>query len=129
MATISRNFEVQDPTGKTWTAEFRWLQNAISIRHADAIDIKYYVDGEEDRREVVVALPHRDLVELAAEQGRDLTDAWCMGLAQRQLERMIREWDDMDKPLITLSRARLAELAAGLASEAATAVSRAALQR
>ena len=45
-----RRFSVNDPFGRTWDVEFRWQQNAISIRHADAIDCKYYISAGEERR-------------------------------------------------------------------------------
>ena len=35
-----RAFEAgPDPFGQTWQVEFRWIQNAISIRHADGYRI------------------------------------------------------------------------------------------
>ena len=58
MSENLRRFSVNDPFGRCWDAEFRWQQNAISIRHADAIDCKYYVSTGEERRELVVSLPH-----------------------------------------------------------------------
>ena len=45
-----------DPFGRLWQAEFRWHQNAISIRHCDAVDCKYHLSCEDEKREVVVAL-------------------------------------------------------------------------
>ncbi len=116
-----RNFQVTDPFGRQWDVEFRWLQNAISIRHADAVDLKYYVSNREERRELVVALPHPDLLCLAAESGRKLSDAWCLRLGARQVEYMIATWADMDKPLATVSSADLARFNAALEAEAAEA--------
>jgi hypothetical protein len=105
-----RNFEVSDPFGRPWRVEFRWLQNAISIRHADAVDLKYYISNDEERRELVVALPHRDLLDLAAGRGRPLTDAWCLRLGALQVQEMISSWTGMESPLITLDPAGLARL-------------------
>ena len=41
-----------DPFGRTWNVEFRWLQTAISIRHADTVDVKFEVatEGEPNQR-------------------------------------------------------------------------------
>lgn len=114
-----RNFQVTDPFGREWNVEFRWLQNAISIRHADAVDLKYYISNADERRELIVALPHPDLLRLAEERGRRLTDAWCMRLAARQVEHMIATWADMDKPLATVSAPDLARFNAALETAAA----------
>ena len=46
-----RQFEVgPDPFGRKWQALFKWLQTAISIRHADTVDVKFLLsdkDGNE----------------------------------------------------------------------------------
>ena len=103
-----RRFDVTDPFGRSWDVEFRWLQNAISIRHADTVDCKYYIATEgEEQREVVIALPHAALVALAKAHGREVTDAWCMHLAGLHLDHMIATWEDMEKIIITLSPAEL----------------------
>jgi len=103
-----------DPFGRTWEVEFQWLQTAISIRHADTVDVKYYLWAEgEPKQEEVMALPHADLLALSKEAGHPLTDAWCMKLASRHLAHMIESAQDMEKTLVTLSPGDLAR-AAGL---------------
>ena len=102
-----RSFQAADPFGRTWDVEFRWLQNAISIRHADAVDLKYYISNGEERRELVVALPHPDLLSLSQSRGRQLTDVWCMRLAALHLRWMISTWTDMDKAIAAPSAADL----------------------
>ena len=102
-----RNFEVADPFGQHWRVEFRWHQNAISIRHADAIDCKYYISNGEEKREVVVALDHASLQRCAEQIGREVSDAWCMRLAARHIRRMISTWEDMDKVIVTPPAAEL----------------------
>lgn len=116
-----RQFTVTDPFGRTWDVEFRWLQNAISIRHADTVDCKYYISNGEEKREAVVALPHALLVDVAKQHGRELTDAWCMRLAGLHLERMISDWEDMEKTIVTLPRADIDAHAAKLELTAAEA--------
>ena len=93
-----------DPFGRTWEAEFRWLQTGISIRHADTVDVKYIVwtDGE-PKEEKVLALPHLALLELAHKTGHPLTDPWCMKLAASHLKTMIESGEDLEKTIITLS--------------------------
>jgi len=113
MPDNSRRFEAgPDPFGRIWHVEFRWLQTAISIRHADTIDVKFVLstDGEE-RQERVLALPHSDLLNLSRATNHPLTDAWCMKLAASHLKHMIEAGEDLEKVLVTLSPADLAAAA------------------
>jgi hypothetical protein len=116
-----RHFEAgADPFGRKWTVKFRWLQNAISIRHADAVDVKFALSCDDgSAEEKVIALPHAALLELAAAEKREITDPWCMRLAASHLKKMIETFEDMDKPLVTLSAAQLAA-SAGVAQPAAS---------
>ncbi len=107
MSQDLRHFQVQDPFGRTWDVEFRWQQNAISIRHADAIDCKYYISCGDEKRELVVALRHPDLLKLAAGRGRELTDPWVIRLAGCHVRHMISTWEDTDKVLVTVPYADL----------------------
>ena len=112
-----RHFEAgPDPFGRKWMVKFRWLLTAISIRHADAVDVKFAVacDGGPEE-EKVIALPHSALLSLAAEQKREITDPWCMRLAGVHLKRMIETFEDMEKTLVTVSSADLAEAAGDVA--------------
>jgi hypothetical protein len=103
-----RRFPVDDPFGRTWDAEFRWQQNAISIRHADAVDCKYYLSSAGERRELVVSLPHAALLAVAQEAERELSDAWVLKLAGLHVERMVSTWEDMDRTIAVVSRQELA---------------------
>jgi hypothetical protein len=104
-----RRFEVgPDPFGRNWIIEFRWLQNGITIRHADTVDVKFQLISGEDVQEKVVALPHTDLLALSRQTDRPLTDAWCMKLAALHLRRMIETDEDMEKTLVTVSPEDLA---------------------
>jgi len=102
MSQDLRHFQVTDPFGRTWDVEFRWQQNAISIRHADAVDCKYYLSCGGEKRELVIALRHPDLLKVAAERGRPLTDPWVIRLADHHVRHMISTWEDMDKVLVTV---------------------------
>lgn len=93
-----------DPFGRNWDVEFRWLQTAISIRHADTVDVKYLLQPEgEERHEKVIALPHAGLLALSKESNHALTDPWCMKIASNHLKRMISSGEDLEKTLVTLS--------------------------
>jgi hypothetical protein len=115
MADNVRRFQAgPDPFGRTWEVEFRWLQNGISIRHADTVDLKYvlWTSGEEPQ-EKVIALPHPELLALSAKTGHPLTDAWCMKLAANNLTHMVKSSEDLEKTLVTVASAEL-ERAAGI---------------
>lgn len=112
-----RQFEVQDPFGRTWSVEFRWLQNGISIRHADTVDVKYYLSSPEERRELVIALPHGELTRLAAASGRPITDAWCLHLASSRVRDMIAQWEDMEQTIVTVPARELSRLHEAYESE------------
>jgi hypothetical protein len=102
-----------DPFGRVWEVEFRWLQTAISIRHADTVDVKFAVWTEgEDKQEKIIALPHAQLLALSAETGHPLSDPWCLKLAANHLKYMIESGEDLEKTLVTLAPADL-ERAAG----------------
>jgi lantibiotic modifying enzyme len=107
MSEDPRRFQVADPFGRTWDVDFRWHQNAITIRHADAIDCKYYLSCGDEKRELVVALRHPDLLRVAAERGRELSDPWVIRLAGLHVRHMISTWEDMDKVLVTVPFADL----------------------
>jgi hypothetical protein len=111
MPDNSRRFQAgPDPFGRVWQVEFRWLQTGISIRHADTVDVKFVLWTEgEDRQERVLALRHPDLLALSKQSGHPLTDAWCLRIAASHLRRMIESGEDLEKVLVTLSEADLAE--------------------
>ena len=96
-----------DPFGNRWTVEFRWLQNAISIRHSDSVDVKFQLFRGENLEEKVIALNHPDLLSLSAKLKRPLTDPWCMKLAALHLRGMIETDQDMDKQIVVPSLADL----------------------
>lgn len=106
-----------DPFGRTWDVDFRWHQNAITIRHADAIDCKYYLSCGDEKRELVVALRHPDLLRVAAERGRELSDPWVIRLAGRHVRHMISTWEDMDKVLVTVPFADLVRHSLAIAEQ------------
>lgn len=103
-----REFEAgPDPFGVTWKVRFAWLQTAISIRHSDSVDVKFYISGGEEELEKVIALMHPDLIKLSDEEGRAITDPWCMKLAALHMKQMIESGEDIDKTIITPGLAKL----------------------
>ena len=107
-----------DPFGHTWQVHFRWVQNGISIRHADTVDVKFGVtDGSEPFEERVIALPHPALLAVSKIAGHPLTDAWCMKLAALHLKHMLESGEDMEKTLVTVPAKELEEYARHLQEE------------
>ena len=104
-----------DPFGRTWDVEFRWLQNGITIRHADTVDVKFEAaPAGEDKYEHVIALRHPDLLELSRETGHALTDAWSLKLAAMHMLHMIDTAEDIEKTLVTAELGDLRRYAAAL---------------
>ena len=112
-----------DPFGKTWHVEFVWLQTAIAIRHADAVDVKFFLSDGGRTMEKVIALPHAALREIARRRARRLSDPWCSRLAALHLKHMIESGEDMEKTLVTVPPERLEELADELEPAASPAAS------
>lgn len=115
MIANPRQFDAADPFGRTWAVTFTWQQTAISIRHADAVDVKWHLVCGTETMDKVIALPHPMLLALSSESGRGLTDPWCMKLAAAHLLTMLDTWQDMDKTLVTLTLPEM-KAAAGTAA-------------
>jgi hypothetical protein len=113
-----RQFEAgPDPFGRKFQVLFKWLQTAISIRHADTVDVKFIlVDENGGRTEKTIALPHADLQRVSRESGRAMDDPWCARLAELHLLYLVSTGEDMEKDLVTVPYADLARYAAEIAS-------------
>ena len=112
-----RQFEAgPDPFGRKFQILFKWLQTAISIRHADTVDVKFIlVDENGGQTQKTIALPHADLVEVSRESGRAMDDPWCARLAALHLQYLIATGEDMEKDLVTVLPADLRRYAGELA--------------
>lgn len=103
MSENYRAFEAgPDPFGATWSVEFRWSQNAISIRHADTVDVKFEITSGELHEEKIIALPHKFLLQASQETDQLMTDPWVNRIAAAHLRKMIESGDDIEKTLVTL---------------------------
>ncbi len=111
-----RQFEAgPDPFGRKFQVYLKWLQTAISIRHADTVDVKFVlIDDTETRTEKTIALQHADLLQVSREVGRDMDDAWCARLAALHLRHLIETGDDLEKDLVTVSVADMRNHAAAI---------------
>lgn len=106
----ARLFEAgPDPFGRMWKVQFRWLQIGISIRHADTVDVKFWLTPDGGQvEEKVIALPHPVLLRLTKERGERLTDPLCMRLAAAHIRNMVETLEDMEQTIITVSAEELA---------------------
>jgi len=104
-----RQFEAgPDPFGRKFQVLFKWMQTAISLRHADTVDVKFIlVDENGGRTQKTIALPHADLLRVAAEVRRKMDDPWCSRLAAMHLLYLVETGEDMEKDLVTVSAAEL----------------------
>ena len=114
-----RQFEAgPDPFGRKFQVLLKWLQTAISIRHADTVDVKFILTGEDGvKTQKTIALPHADLLALSKELGRKVDDPWCGRLAGMHLLYLVSSGEDMEKDLVTVPLADLKRSATEIASE------------
>jgi hypothetical protein len=120
-----RQFEAgPDPFGRKFQILFKWMQTAISIRHADTVDVKFIlVDENGGRTEKTIALPHADLFRVASEVGRKVDDPWCSRLGALHLRRLVETGEDMEKDLVTVAAADMKTYADRLVETERSAVS------
>ena len=112
-----REFEAgPDPFGHKFQVMFKWLQTAISMRGADAVDVKFILTDEHGgRSEKTIALPHASLLEVSRETNRNMDDPWCARLAALHLLHVVETGEDMEKDLVTVMPADLRRHAGELA--------------
>ena len=119
-----REFEAgPDPFGRKFQVFFKWLQTAISLRHADTVDVKFLlVDENGGRTQKTIALPHADLLHVSRESGRPMDDPWCSRLAAMHLLHLVTTGEDMEKDLVTVVPVDLKRYAEELARSEQSAV-------
>ena len=93
-----------------FTATDRWTKKqvhvlyqalivAIATRHADAVDIKFLVDG----RAVWVALPHPAWVEYKKRTGKMITDALAKEIAGHFLKTALESGEGLGREMYALT--------------------------
>src|SRR6185369_12868797 len=97
-----REFEAgPDPFGRKYNVLLKWLQTAISLRHADTVDVKFVlIDPEGAKTEKTIALPHAELQQVSRDMGRPMDDAWCGRIAAMHHIYLISTGEDMEKSLV-----------------------------
>jgi hypothetical protein len=99
-----RDFEAgPDPFGRKFQVLFKWMQTAISLRHADTVDVRFVlVDENGGRTQKTIALPHADLQHVSRELNRPMDDAWCSRIAAAHLLHLVETGEDMEKDIVTV---------------------------
>jgi hypothetical protein len=95
---------------KDFTATDRWTRKqvlcayqalivAIATRHADAVDVKFLVDG----RAVWVALPHPAWVEYKKRTGKAITDPLAIEIAGHYLKSALDSGEGLGREMYSLT--------------------------
>ena len=107
-----------------FTATDRWTKKlvhcvyqalivAIATRHADAVDVKFLVDG----RTVWVALPHPAWVEYKNRTGKAITDSLAVEIAGHYLKAALEAGEGLGRDMYSLTvEQTLAHLEAAVAA-------------
>lgn len=107
-----------------FTAHDRWTRKpvhcvyqslivAIATRHADAVDVKFLVDG----KTVAVALPHPAWVEYKKRTGKSITDSLAIEIAGHYLKTALETGEGLGREMFSLtSDETLAHLDAAVAA-------------
>jgi hypothetical protein len=101
---------VLEPMFTDFTALDRWTKKqvhclyqslivAIATRHADAVDVKFLVDG----RPVWVALPHPAWVEYKNRTGKIITDALAKEIAGHFLKTALESGEGVGREMYSLT--------------------------
>ena len=90
--------------GDRWTKKdvhciYQALIVAIATRHADAVDIKFLVDG----RPVWIALPHPAWVEYKKRTGKLITDPLAVEIAGHYLKSALETGEGLGRDMYSLT--------------------------
>jgi len=98
-----------DPFGRTWHAQFKYLQTGISIRHSDSVDVCYILDNGDEQVQKTVVIQNADIRAYGARTGRPLSDAWCSRIALCKLRYVIETAEDLEKEYLPVTAQEIEE--------------------
>jgi hypothetical protein len=105
-----RDFDAgTDPFGRTWHAQFKYLQTGISIRHSDSVDVRFVLDNGEEQMQKTVVIPNAEIRAFAKRTGRPISDPWCSRIAMCKLRHAITTAEDLEKDYLTVIPHEIAE--------------------
>ena len=98
-----------DPFGRTWHAQFKYLQTGISIRHSDSVDVCWILDNGDEKMRKVVVIPNEDLRAYSKRTGRTISDPWCARIAFCKLMHAIDTAEDLEKEYLPVTPREIEE--------------------
>lgn len=98
-----------DPFGRTWHAEFKYLQTGISIRHSDSVDVCYILDNGEETARKVVVIQNADIRSYSKRTGRTVSDPWCSRIALCKLRHAVETAEDLEKDYLPVTAHEIEE--------------------
>ena len=109
------DFHVTDRwSGEDLHCRWKGTMVAIATRHADAVDIRFDVDG----RPMWIALPCTAWVEQKKRTGKVITDQLAAQIAGRYLKQLIEEGYDSRREVYTMTVPEVLELLDAVVEEA-----------
>src|ERR1017187_8884244 len=109
------DFHVTDRwTGEDLHCAWKGTIVAIATRHADAVDVRYDVNG----RPMWIALPNQAWVEQKKRTGKVITDQLAAQIAGRFLKQLIEEGYDSRREIYTMTVPEVLELLDVVVAEA-----------
>jgi hypothetical protein len=108
------DFQVKDRwSGEPVECVYQALIVAIATRHADAVDIKFLVNG----RAVWIALPHPAWAEYKRRTGDVISDPMAVQIAGHYLKTIIENGEESGREMYTLTVPETLEHLAAMESE------------
>ena len=108
------DFRVKDRwSGEEVRCTYQALIVAIATRHADAVDIKFLVNG----RPLWIALPHPAWTEYNRRTGKVITDPMAVQAAGHYLKTIIENGEESGREMYTLSVAETLDQLSALEAE------------
>jgi len=98
-----------DPFGRTWHAQFKYLQTGISIRHSDSVDVCYLLDNGDEKVQKIVVIQNADIRAYGTRTGRPVSDAWCSRIAMCKLRYVIETAEDLEKEYLPVTAQEIEE--------------------
>lgn len=98
-----------DPFGRTWHAQFKYLQTGISIRHSDSVDVCFILDNGEEHVRKIVVIQNADIRAYGARTARPVSDPWCARIAMCKLRYAVSTAEDLEKEYLPVTAREIEE--------------------